>query len=376
MEKIRVLHVIEDLSFGGAQRRLANDLAFLDKEVFENKVAYLFDKAGMHDAFAALGVACALLEGGLARKVARLRKLIREFSPDIVHSQLFFANILARLALAGNARVRLVTTLQYPDYDKTLATGVYSLKRKIAERITLFLKMPHMIAVSSYVGDSFRNALGVREAITVIYNSVDIEQFNVRHDPIAKERIMQHYDLKGFSFLLCAAGRLVPQKGFAYALQALAFLKKEYAGLGLVIAGDGPARGELEKLARALNCHDRVRFVGTVDVRDLLRVSDVFVFPTLGEGLPLVLLEAMAMQVLCVASKIPPVEELIVDGKNGFLCVPQDPENLACIISKLVYNISQYDSMRRAARATVADKFEARLCARQLGDFYKDIITR
>ena len=139
MEKIRILHLIEDLSRGGAQRRLLNDVRYLDAAAFENRIAYLFARTELTQDFDSLNIPQLFLGKSAVKRFFALKKILADYKPHIVHSQLFFANVLARIALAGNRDSTLVSTLQYPDYDRDCNAGVYSLKRKSIDRATRML---------------------------------------------------------------------------------------------------------------------------------------------------------------------------------------------------------------------------------------------
>ncbi|MDZ7372434.1 MAG: glycosyltransferase family 4 protein [candidate division KSB1 bacterium] len=147
-------------------------------------------------------------------------------------------------------------------------------------------------------------------------------------------------------------GRLVPLKGLRYLLEGWPHVLRRVPGARLLMVGDGPFRPELEELARALDIEDSVQFLGAQrDVQRFLRLAEVAVLPSLSEGLPNSLLEAMACGLAVVASRLPGVSELIEDGKNGLLVEPGNTKALAEALITVLTNAP----LRRALGARAAE---------------------
>jgi glycosyltransferase involved in cell wall biosynthesis len=159
--------------------------------------------------------------------------------------------------------------------------------------------------------------------------------------------------------LLCV-GRLVPVKGFDLALRAFAQVLPRFPGARLVVAGDGPARGELERLAGALSVGSRVRFEGWVDPGDvprLMNAATVVVISSRREGLPQVSLESGLMARPVVATRVGGLPEVVVHGRTGLLVEPESPAALADGIASVLADPGRAARMGRAARARVLDVF-------------------
>lgn len=201
--------------------------------------------------------------------------------------------------------------------------------------------------------------------IHTIYHGIDIEHFcpgPEKTDPGAKPVI------------LCV-GRLVEQKGIPYLIEACSFLAQEGHEFELVIAGDGPLRGTLENLCRESGIDERTRFVGHVFQQELLEYyknCDLFVLPCVEanngdrDGVPNVLIEAMACGACVVSTDFSGVPELVEDGKSGVLVSPADAPALAKAVASLIGDASTRHEMSRAGREAVVTRFAIDVSARSL----------
>jgi glycosyltransferase involved in cell wall biosynthesis len=175
---------------------------------------------------------------------------------------------------------------------------------------------------------------------------------------------------------LCGcATRLVPIKGVSHLLRAIALLKDRFPQLRLEVAGDGPARAELESEAAQLGISDRVKFLGWVDPWNQLRSRwAVMVHPSLQEGLPLSMLEAMADGTSIVASSVGGVPEVIFDGASGTLVPAADPAALASAISLLLKDPDRRNKLGTAAAQRVRESFSAKKMAAEISAVYRELL--
>ena len=172
-------------------------------------------------------------------------------------------------------------------------------------------------------------------------------------------------------FELIAAGRLVEIKGFPLLLDAVADLRRHGRDVRLTVAGDGPARQGLEQQANRLGIADRVEFAGWKnqdELRALYRQSDGFVMSSFAEGVPVVLMEAMATGLPCVAPRINGIPELIRDGVDGLLFTASDVAELVEATGRLIDNPAMRHSMAESSRARVADKYDLRKNVERLAE--------
>jgi len=170
--------------------------------------------------------------------------------------------------------------------------------------------------------------------------------------------------------LLCV-GRLVPAKGQHVLLEACRILRERGVGFHLIFIGDGPDRPSLEGMADTLSLNGSVTFRGScgpAHVREALHEADVMVLPSFAEGIPVVLMEAMACGVPCVSTAVMGIPELVNDESNGLLAPPADAVALADRIQRLALDPGLRRALAREARATVLEYYDVRRNCRQLRD--------
>lgn len=373
---LRVLQVIESLSRGGAERRLVNDLTYLGGQGVESRVVHVLPADDLRPEVEALGVPVEWLEVSgpreIPRGVLRLRKIIRDFRPDLVHAQLFFADLCARLAGRWAGRVSVITTIQNTMYEPDWEPFYDQRRRLRVDRFTARRFCRHAVAVSEHAKRSAVRLLGFREnQVTVIHNNVDTARF-AAPDPELRRAARAELDVGPGEFVLVSAARFVPQKGFAVMIRAMPALLREVPGARLFLAGGGPEEDGLRGLCRSLGLGDRAVFLGVRDdTHRLFPGADVFLFASLAsEGFPLVPLEALAQGVPVVSSRIEPMGELIEDGVTGLFSPPGDAEALARAVARLARDAAFRESIARAGRERVLERFSAQRGARLLADCY------
>jgi glycosyltransferase involved in cell wall biosynthesis len=273
------------------------------------------------------------------RTLVRLAREIRAFRPDILHAHDYKTNVLAVL-LGRLFGVRTLTTLHgYVSRGGRLET-YYRLDRW-AQR-----HLDHIIAVSD---DLFQMLidLGVPPARrSLVRNAIDAQQY-ARRRPAGVARACLGLDPA--LPLVGAVGRLAAEKGFDLLIRAFDRLLTEGRDAALVIAGEGEDRGRLEGLIARLNRGDRIRLLGyTADVCGLYEALDVFALSSLREGLPNVVLEAMAIEVPVIATRVAGIPNLIEDGVSGLLVTPGSVEELTAALRRV---LDEADLRRRLAHA-------------------------
>lgn len=204
-----------------------------------------------------------------------------------------------------------------------------NLKRRLINCI-LFRNVNRLVPVANGVKeDVLRNNWFVTdEKLFVLENSVDYGRF--ADVSISKKDAKQMLGMPADSLVFGTIGRLVPTKGLSYLIAAFSKVKRQMPSVHLVLVGDGPCRAELQMQAADALCGDSVHFLGhRANVEQLLKGMDVFILASVAEGMPRVLLEAMAAGVPCVATQVGGIPEVINGEAVGFLVPPGDPEALA-----------------------------------------------
>jgi glycosyltransferase involved in cell wall biosynthesis len=212
------------------------------------------------------------------------------------------------------------------------------------------------------------------ERCALVENAIDTAEFRRRLPAAeAKERV----GVPEGRFLIGAVGRLSAEKGFDLLIRATDRLVREGLDVELLIVGEGDQQPALEALAAELGCAARVRLVGyRPDVKDLYQAMDVFALSSWREGLPNVLLEAMALEVPVVATRIAGIPRLIRDGDNGLLVEPGDVEGLGRALLGLLRSADLRGRLGEAGRRTIEAgySFEARM--EKIRTLYDDLLGR
>lgn len=371
---MNILHLIENLDIGGAQTRLLNDLRLLDRKKFNNIVCSLTFGGRLVSAIEGLGIKTFALSGAFnLRSLSILLSIIRQNDIDVIHTQLFFADLYGRLAGKISQVPFIVTTIQSSVYEPD-NVFLYSYKRKLLDSYSGRLANDRFIAVSGFVKDSIIRRLKFNpKKIEIIPNYIDFSALNsVRQQDISA--LKKELDIKTGEIIFITVSRLNPAKGLNYLLEAFAALNKQYPSVKLLIAGSGPSEAELKGLSRILGIKDKVVFLGERnDIKELLHMSDIFVFPTLSEGLPLSLLEAMAVGKSCIASDIGPIQEIIQNNDNGILFRTKDSKDILRAMLEVIPSSERSRQMARKGRDFVRGKFDARINVDLLESLYQNL---
>jgi glycosyltransferase involved in cell wall biosynthesis len=172
--------------------------------------------------------------------------------------------------------------------------------------------------------------------------------------------------------MICV-GRLSPEKGYFGLLDALANLRADTIDFEITIVGDGPSGQKLHDRVAFLGLSENVCFTGflpEVDTLDAINQSDIFILPSLMEGLPVVLIEALALRKAAIASRVAGIPELIKDGHSGLLFTPSDWTDLERQIRRTVRNRQLRESLGRNGRSIVEKNFQSRSAAKQLAALF------
>lgn len=228
------------------------------------------------------------------------------------------------------------------------------------------------VATSSEIEEGLRRD-GLRRIIRIT-NFVDLREA-ARAAGNSREELRNRWAAEGSSVVIFS-GRFVRRKGIPFLLEAWKTVAGAVSGARLVLLGDGPLLGEMKRAVEELNISDTVYFAGHVsDVADHLRAADIFVLPSLQEGMPNALLEAMACGLPAVATKIGGVVDIVRDGENGILVEPGNPEALAEGVSRLLADSSCAERIGRAAAATISQHFSLETVAGKYLSLYRRLLV-
>lgn len=365
-QRLRVLQVTHDLGVGGLPRVVETLARALDPQAFDVSVLCLNEGGPLADRLVEAGIRVDILSKG-PRKPDRLAFLrvaerLRDQPVDVVHThntQPFIDAGLASIISSTPVLIHTDHARAFPDRKRYM----------IAEHL-LSWGAHKVVGVSEHTTANLRHWERISEAkLETIPNGIDGSLFDAAVDVAAvRHSLGVPLDVP----LLALGARLAEQKGITYLLDAMARLEARQPKLHLVLAGDGPLRSALEAQANALGLSQRVHFVGVrLDMPDVLRASDIFVMPSLWEGLPMIILEALAGGVPIVASSVGGVPSAVIDGQTGSLVPAQDPDRLADALHHMLEDAEYRARCVVNGRRLFDDHFSAAAMARRYEALYR-----
>ena len=381
--KLRILHVVPGLGHGGAEHQLLMNIEKLDGSRFESHVVHLYPRTQLAPLIEAAGAPVHSVASsgpfGTAQRIMKLTRLIRRLDIDLVHT----SNVDGELhgGIAGRMTgVPVVGTLTNIAGEQVrLVDNPYLNGRKLrwARRLRRFLlRRTHVryIAISHYVAQSTIREVGLPPAaVEVIYRGMPDGGLGAAADHV--DAVRRELGTERRYPVLLTVGRLVPQKGQRYLIEAMPDVLRAHPHAQLLIVGMGFLEQKLRAQVDALGLASSVRFLGRrEDVPALMGAADIFVFPSLFEGLGVSLLEACASGLPCVVSDVGPLPEVIEEGVTGVLVPSQDPKSLADAISRLAFDRELMRRYGEAARARVRQTFQIDRSIAQLEELYEDVL--
>jgi glycosyltransferase involved in cell wall biosynthesis/protein-tyrosine-phosphatase len=375
---LRVCTIMSADLWAGAEVQVATAASYLAECPDVTLTAVLFNHGWLERELIALGVETAVVDERRhtrAHIVAFLTRFLRAHAIDVVHTHRAADNVLGSLAarLAGVPHVvRTVHGLREPMHGWARA---WFAAYEAIDKATLWACADRIVAVSRGTSDVLARTGYKRSALATIHNGIDLRRVKAAR---TGDTVRRALGLTNDALLIGTAGRLAPVKGHEYLIRAAAYIAEARPDVRVLLAGSGPREQELRALARTLDVDRRCVFVdpavdGRPGVYDLLAALDVFVLPSLTEGIPMALLEAMALGTPAVASAVGGVPEVLCDRVTGLLVEPRSPRALADACLELARRPEWAASLGAAGRLTVAERFSRERNGQALVRLYLDV---
>lgn len=367
---IPLLHLITELSIGGAQMVLLRLLNNMDRQRYQPTVACLYNGDGIvAQQIRDLGIRVVDLEMRSKWRMdafARFWALLRQQRPTILHTWMFHANIPGRL-LGRAARVPVIIGSEH-------TMGQESQFRQWINRWSGPLT-DGVICVSEQVRAFAEQQIGLPpQKLTVIPNGIELQRFDRLP---SQAEVRRRFGLPQTSTVMGAIGRPRPVKGYRYLIDAFAQLAPAHPALTLLLVGNGPERAALTEQARQKGLVDRAFFLDDqTDIPALLPALDLLVAPSLWEGMPMVVLEAMAARLPVVATRVGGTPDVVADGETGLLVAPSDAMQLAQSIERLLVDPGLRQQMGRAGRARAEQNFSIEQNVAQTQALYERLVRK
>ena len=327
---MRVLFLSTSMGMGGADSQLLSAAQLLQARGHDVIIVSMTPLGPMGLQARALGIRTESLEmrRGVPdpRGLLRLARLTRAWRPDVIHSHMVHANLLARALRLVAPVPALVSTIHNIYEGGRLRMAAYRYTNGLVDHLTIVSQA----AADRFVGER----IVPRDLVTVIPNGVDIDQIaNV--PPGTRETLRRELGIDG-AFVWLAVGRYEVAKDYPNMLRAFAWVRATQLDAVLLIVGRGSLQPETEALAAELRLGDAVRFLGVRnDVPRVMSAADGYVMSSAWEGMPMVLLEAAAAGLPIVATTVGGNHEVVVHEQTGFLVPPRDDAALAAGMLRL-----------------------------------------
>lgn len=373
--KINILHLRSSLQTStvvlGAERVVLNLCRYLQKDFFEPIIAVLKDpraKGELPLITQAKNYQIKTEEIFLKQRfdfnaVFQVRQLLEKHKIDILHCHDYKSNLIGWLAAISNKNVSLMATL----HGWTAGNIKLSFYEFIDSIVIRYF--PNIVIVSQ----AMRQRIDKRLNISVIPNGVDLTE--VASD-ICVADIKKELNLPQEAIIIGTVGRLSSEKGQRYLLEAFARISNDFSLSYLVIVGDGPQRHNLERLAQKLGLSKRSFFTGyREDAKDIISAMDIFVLPSLTEGTPMALLEAMAQAKPVIATNVGGIPALIENNKTGILIPAKNIQAIATALKNLLPEGTLRQKLGLAALNLIKDGYSITAMVQKYADLYKRIIS-
>lgn len=351
MTPIKVLQLLVAMPVGGAEIMVADIAAGLDPARFEVVTACLGAPGPMGEELRRRGREVLSLGLDIKRTrawslVRRVRRLLREVRPDILHTHLYHANLYGRLAALGLGLPGVVATVH----------NIYSRvkwHRCLANRLLAGISDYVLVFSPQVKEDVVRYDRVPAARLRMLTPGVRLGELGPGE---SKDAAKKRLGVSGFC--LGNVARLEEQKGHEDLLVAVSRLHREIPELTLLLVGEGTREDRLRGLAQELGLQQVVRFLGTRrDIPRILQALDVFVMPSRWEGIPLTLLEAMGSGLPVVSTRVGRAPEIVEDGANGRLVPVADPGALARAVLELYQEPHKRREWGEQARHAVLEKY-------------------
>lgn len=339
----------------------------IDRDRFDVRVLCLRSLGEFAPQVEALGIPVTLLPQKARRgdylAFRKVAKILRQQRIDVIHThntQPFIDGVIGGLLAGTRTMVHTDHARDFPDKRR------YMFAEWALSHFTY-----RVVGVSEHTtGNLIRYERMSPKRVLTIRNGISGAPFERGVD---RERKRAELGIVGPGPVIGLGVRLTEQKGVGYLLQALPALLRQQPQLTLVIAGDGDKAAELAQQARSLGVHEHVRFIGSrIDMPEVIQLFDVYVLPSLWEGLPMVLLEAMASGCPIVATDVGGNATAVRPGVNGLLVPARDPATLAIAVGGLLAD----ESLRRTLGANGRRLFETEFSAEQMARKYEVLYLR
>lgn len=372
---LRIMHVISSLGYGGLELGILKLMNGLDPDLFEHRICAIRDSDAAfvqaHNLGGALDVV-GTSEQRLQFPFFRLKAVFQRHRPDIVHTRNWGA-----LEAVPAARFAGISTVIHSEHGyETDMLSSMPLRRRTFRRFAYALT-DDLFALACELRDYHcRQAWMSVKSMKVLYNGVDTSRFCPSIE--SRERVRACLNISPATIVLGSVGRMVSIKDYPSLLGAAERLLANSFDIKVLLVGDGPEVTTLQKrVAESSQLRDRVIFGGVSDrISEMLNAMDLFVLPSLGEGMSNTLLEAMATGLPLLATNVGGNPEVIQDHQTGYLFPPRDVPKLIDLAAQLCADFGLRRQLGAAGRARAIKEFSLEAMLKRYQELYQGAVQQ
>lgn len=366
---VTVLELRDTHEIGGPGKTILETFRAIDGQQFQSHLAvFLTERETGDTPFVSAARACGMPTHFVRgtnqydpRLITRLARLVRKLGVDIIHAHEVKSDAVAYAASLLH-RVAIVTTLHGWIANSARQQRLIALDRRLVRRFDA------VIAVSRQIRDEAQESGVPAERLHLLHNAIVVERYKRSGQTGALSSLLGRELVRP---VVVSVGRLSREKGHADLVDAIGIATRRGYPLTAVFIGDGPERPRLADQIAALGLGDAVHLPGYVEQPDrLLEDADLAVLPSHTEGLPNAALEALALEVPVLATRVGGTPEVVVDGTTGRLVAPHAPGELAAGLVEFVRNPQPWKVMAREGRRLVERQFDFRVRTEALEALY------
>ncbi|MBN1494084.1 MAG: glycosyltransferase [Candidatus Omnitrophica bacterium] len=356
----KVVHLIDNLRIGGAEKQLALFARYIDHNRFSQTIVCMREKGPLEEQLADAGIT--VVSVGKKHKIdplffLRLVKVLRELNPDILHCWLFSANLWGRLACFLLSDIKVIATERVEGEWKRWY-------HRVIDKILFSLRTDILLANSrGVISYCFEKEGLTLEKIRLVFNAIDVR---------TRERVKHHSS--GNKKIVITMSRLTDQKGIDSFIKAARLVADKYSNVEFRIYGEGEKKREYQDMVAREGLTDMVLFKEKDRVHHIMQDADAYLSASRFEGLPNAIMEAMAYGLPVIATNIGGTNELIAHGQTGLLAEKDDCTGLAACVTKILNDDTYADELGSAARAHVNKHFLITDVVKEVEHVYAEVI--
>lgn len=361
--KIKLVYIISNVSLGGAQLLLFDIINYLRHKEDLEITTIIINSGEFLKMFDEYGIKYIdLKEKGLINFniFLKLKKILKEMKPDIVHTHLLHADFYGRIA-AKQAGVPIIySTCHNYSFHNTGSDVNKSSVMNLFDNFVISYSKSNLVAISEIVEQYLINRNKSFKKITeVIYNGVNIakEQFKLTNIEIINFR--KEHNISSDDFVITIPGRLEIQKGHSFFLDSIKDFLKEKKNVKVLLLGEGRLKSEIDLQIKENDLSEYVYMLGFhTEIEKFVEISDLICVPSLWEGFGLVIVEAIIKKKIVLATNVGGIPEIIEDGKTGFLFELNNKKSFLEKINFIYDNFKELDFIKDNALEVVKKKFD------------------